>query len=391
MEDMTPKRPKLIFFVSVDWFFFSHFFQRAMAAKEAGYDVVLVSKFDQHEAVIRDAGIRTISLNFERRSLSPIDAVQMVAQVASIYRREQPAIIHHVAIKPILIGGLASLFARRCSIVNAIVGMGYVFTGDSLKARLIRPVVRLGFKFLLNPAASKVVFENRDDLREFVEAGAVRPEDAVLIRGAGVEPAHYQLSADRAMPPVTIFVARLLWDKGLGEFMQALRILKQRGVQGRFLVVGDADADNPACVDSDTIDQWKNEGLAEFLGYRSDVAALLAQSDIACLPSHREGLPKALLEAMATGLPCITTDTPGCREVVRHMDNGLLVPSRAPSELAGALELLLGDSGLRRQMGARGRQRVEEEFCTRIIVRQTLELYAALHSAAENAFAHQRR
>ncbi|MFK0335210.1 glycosyltransferase family 4 protein [Rhizobium sp. NPDC090275] len=380
---MTGCAPKLLFFVSVDWFFCSHFLQRAVAAKEAGYDVTLISKFERHRDIVEAAGIRTIPIQIERRSLNPFAALRAVVAVAKIYRRERPDIAHHVAIKPILIGGLASVFARPGSIVNAIVGMGYIFTGNSLVSRLVRPLVRLGFRFFLNPADSRVVFENNDDLTDFVAARAVRKKDAILIRGAGVEPNQYWLADDRRLPPVTIFVARLLWDKGVGELIDAIRLLKQRGVAGRFVFVGDADPGNPACIDAKTLEEWKGEGLAEFLGYRSDIPTLLSQSHIACLPSHREGLPKSLLEAMAAGLPCVTTDTPGCREAVRDGDNGVLVPVRSPFHLANALERLILDEGLRAKMGTRGRERIEREFSTAIVVDETLKLYSEvchLHS-----------
>jgi glycosyltransferase involved in cell wall biosynthesis len=375
---MAARKPKLFFFVSVDWFFCSHFLHRAIAAKEAGYDVALISKFERHKATVEAAGIRVIPIELERRSLNPITTLQAVMAVAKIYRRERPDIVHHVAIKPILVGGLASVFAKPKSIVNAIVGMGYIFTGNSSVSRLVRPLVRLGFHLFLNPAGSKVVFENNDDLADFVKAGAVRKQDAVLIRGAGVDPAQYWLADDRTLPPATIFVARLLWDKGVGELIAAIRLLRQRGVPGRFILVGDADPGNPACIDPKTLAEWKKEGLAKFLGYRSDIPELLSQSHIACLPSHREGLPKSLLEAMAAGLPCVTTDTPGCREAVQDEDNGLLVPVRSPFHLANALERLILDEELRAKMGRRGKERIKQEFSTGIVVDETLRLYGEI-------------
>jgi len=380
---MILKKPKLLFFVSVDWFFCSHFLQRAIAARQAGYDVVLVSQFERHKDVVEAAGIRAIPIKLERRSINPLAALQAMIAVAKIYRRERPDIVHHVAIKPILIGGLASVFASPKSIVNAIVGMGYIFTSDSLISRSARPLIRLGFRLFLNPPGSKVVFENNDDLTDFVETGAVRKQDAVLIRGSGVEPDQYRLADDRHLPPTTIFVARLLWDKGVSDLIEAIRLLQQRGVAGRFIIVGDTDPGNPASIDTRTIAEWKKEGLAEFLGYRSDISTLLSQSHIACLPSHREGLPKSLLEAMAAGLPCVTTDTPGCREAVRDEDNGLLVPVRSPFHLANALERLILDEEVREKMGRRGKERIQQEFSTEIVVNQTLELYAEvcpLHS-----------
>lgn len=372
---MTQTRTKLLFFIAVDWFFCSHFLSRAKAAREAGYDVVVLTHVGSHGRQIEAAGLRLIPLQMSRRSMNPIAAVQTLLRIVRIYRREQPELVHQVALKPILLGSIAARLASVPHQVNAVVGAGYFFTSQRLLIRIMRPILRLALRLLLNPRGSRVVFENIDDLKVCVRARQVRQEDAVLIRGAGVEPERYYEGARIGTDPCVVLVARLLWDKGIGEFVKAANILLARGILARFVIVGDRDLDNRACIDSDTLEKWRKDGAVELWGLRRDIPEVLAQASIACLPSYREGLPKFLLEAMAASLPCVATDVPGCREVVRDGDNGLLVPIYNVQALADALEKLLLDPNLCRQMGRRGRQRLEQEFSSSLIIKKTMMLY----------------
>lgn len=372
---MSQSRPKLIFFVTVDWFFCSHFLARAVAAREAGYEVLILTNVDRHGDVIRNAGLRLEDLAISRRSVSPMGALQTLLHIVNVYRREQPDLIHHVALKPILLGGMAARVTGYRRVINAVVGGGYAFTSQRPFALMLRPLLTIGLKLLLNPRGSRVVFENGDDLNNFTEAGLVRREDPVLIRGAGVDPDQFQPHSGTHGLPVVVLVARLLWDKGIGEFVESVRTLRQRGVDAHFVIVGAPDFENRACIDSATLDAWREEGVVELWGFRSDIPRVLAEATIACLPSYREGLPKSLLEAMAAGLPCVTTDVPGCREAVRDGDNGLLVPAKDASALADALEHLLRNPEVARRMGQRGRERLEQEFSARHVNESTLALY----------------
>lgn len=370
----------LLYFVSVDNFFCSHFLARAKAAKDAGYNVLVLTKVISHGAQIEEAELRLIPLEIDRRSINPIAALRTLYQIICVYKNERPALVHHVALKPILLGSLAARLVKVPNVVNALVGGGYAFTSKNLLMRLVRPILQLAMRVLLNPPRSRVVFENVDDLKACVEARQVRQEDAILIRGAGVHEAQYQAGGPQGGIPIVVLGARLLWDKGIGEFVEASSILRDRGINARFAIVGGADPDNRANIDADTLATWKNDAVVEFWGYRNDMPDVLAQATIACLPSYREGLPKFLLDAMASSLPCVTTDAPGCREAVRDGDNGLLVPVKNVGALADALQKLLLDPKMCRRMGLRGRQRVEQEFASKLIVDQTLALYKAVLS-----------
>ena len=374
-EPSTETRPKLLFFVVVDHFFCSHFLDRALAAQRAGYDVTVLARETQFRPRIEASGIRLIHVDIDRRSLNPFVALLTVLQIFKVFRAVKPELIHQVGLKPILLGGLAYHFLKGPKLVNAVVGGGALFISQRFLLRMLRKTVEIAFPFLMNPKGSKVVFENRDDLAQFVGEGYVRPHDAVLIRGAGVDPDHYQQAVTSASPPLVLMSARVLWDKGVGEYVEAARLLLKEGVKARFAVVGGLDPGNRATVEAHILETWKSEGSVEFWGFRTDMPAVLAQASIACLPSYREGLPKALLEAMASGLPCVTTDVPGCREAVRDGDNGLIVPARDARALANALKTLILDPDLRARMGARGLQRVHQEFSSEFINRQTLDMY----------------
>ncbi len=371
----TQPSQKILFFISADWFFCSHFIERAMAAQREGFDVLVVTNVDKHRNKILDVNMRLIHIPMRRSSINPFAAVITLLRVMHVFHKEQPDLIHNVAIKPILIGSLAARLLGFSKVVNAVVGVGYAFTSMHLMPRIFRPILLISMRVLMNPSGSRVIFENRDDLLDFVHKGIVRQADSVLIRGAGVDPRKYKPALGLDGPPLVILAARLLWDKGISEFVSAAKSLKQRGFQVRFVIVGQRDIDNRACIDTATLEAWRNDGMVEFWGFREDIPQILSQASIACLPSYREGLPKFLLESMAASLPCVTTDVPGCREAVRNGDNGILVPVRNVIALADALETLLLNPTLGKNMGNRGRSRIESEFSQHVVINKTLSTY----------------
>jgi glycosyltransferase involved in cell wall biosynthesis len=361
-----------------DWFFCSHFLERAAAAREAGYEVIVLANDNGKSAPIRAAGLQFVPIPLKRRGLNPLNEIKTLRAIHAIYRRVRPDLTHHIGLKPVLLGALAARLAGIRAMVNAPIGMGFVFTSKSLMSQLLRPVVWLALRLFLNPRGSKVIFENSDDLRSLVEGRAVRAGDAVLIRGSGINVADYAHVAPSGGPVVVSLVSRMLWDKGVGEFVAAARKLRGENIPARFWLVGAADALNPAAIPETQLREWRDEGSVEWLGHRDDIPAILAQSQIACLPSYREGLPRSLLEAMAAGLPIVSTDVPGCREAVRPGENGLLVPARDSAALGAALRAMIEDPAMRRRFGDAGRLRAENEFASAIVVAQTLAVYAGL-------------
>jgi glycosyltransferase involved in cell wall biosynthesis len=291
-----------------------------------------------------------------------------------------------VAIKPILYGAIAARLAGVKHVVNAITGMGYIFSSRQLKARILRPFINTAFKILLNGKNSKLIMQNDDDRMTLIRSKIVDEGKTVLIRGAGVDMSEYSYSAEPTdRPPLIVLPARLLKDKGVVEFVAAAKMLKERGVSARFALVGDSDYQNHAAVAESDLKAWVETGIVEWWGRKDNMPEVLAGSHIVCLPSYREGLPKALLEAASCGRPVVTTDTVGCREVVVDGVNGFLVPLRSTNELADALENLIKDPDLRLQMGSRGREMVLEEFTIEKVVSETLAVYHGLIPSAEMA------
>ena len=371
---------KILYFITEDWFFCSHFRNRAEAAQEAGYAVSLLTHVGERESCVRKLGIALIPLKLLRRSLNPWRELRTFLAILRVYRQQRPQLVHHFALKPIIYGTLAARLARIPHCVNAPLGMGFVYSSPSLLARGLRPLLSLALRFLLNPPNSRVIFENSDDCRAAVQQGLVRAEQAVLMPGAGVELQRFRpRSAPWTGTPKIVLVSRMLWEKGIGTFVEAARRLRDQNWNAHFLVVGAPDEENPAAIPRAQLEAWDRAGLIEWLGHRTDVPEILSRAQIFCLPSaYGEGLPKAILEAMAAGLPVVTTDVPGCREAVQHGENGLLVPSRDPQALADALAKLLRDPARCQRMGQRGRWRAEREFSSARICTATLQLYEDL-------------
>jgi len=366
---------KLLFVVTEDWYFVSHRLPLAVAAQKAGFDVVVATRVGEYGETIRAAGIRLIPFNLSRRRGNPL---QEVAALVRLYRRERPEIVHHVALKPVLYGALASRLAGAPYVVNAVAGLGWLFTSSGLAAQTLRPVICRLLAWLLGAPHSRTIVQNPDDFGLLTKMGV--PEDRLrLIRGAGVDTEVFTPAFESPPEPVIVlFSARMLRDKGVGEFVEAARLLMQAGVKARFVLVGDPDPGNPASVPVAALRAWHGQNGVEWCGRRDNMPALFHTAHIACLPSYREGLPKVLLEAAACGLPIVTTDAPGCREIVRDGDNGFLVPVRDAQALAVALRRLIDNGALRAKMGRRAREIVLVEFSQERVIEETLAVYQEL-------------
>jgi glycosyltransferase involved in cell wall biosynthesis len=367
--------PKLLFFITEDWYFCSHRLPLARAAIKAGFEVVLLTNVQAHGDMIRSEGIRVIPLALQRRSMNPLRELKTILHVVGVYRAERPDIVHHVAMKPVLYGSVAAFVVSMHRVVNALAGMGYLFISESLMTRALRACIKRLYSFFLNRNESRIILQNPDDARMFVKYGMAEEARICLIRGSGVNVSIFAPTPELPQPVTVVLPARMLLDKGVVEFVAAARILIKQGCVARFILVGNLDPENPAAIAEEQLHLWQQEQNVEWWGHRSDMPAVLEQAHIVCLPSYREGVPKALLEAAACGRPIVATDVPGCREIVREGVNGLLVPARNALALAEALRTLIDDKELREQMGAKGREIVLNDFSEQKIVAETLAVY----------------
>jgi glycosyltransferase involved in cell wall biosynthesis len=356
----------------------SHRIPWLLSARDAGFDVHVTTLTAGDGSRIEDVGFPYHSISEQRRSNNPLHELQLIARLCALYRRLQPDLIHHITLRSILYGGVASLFLRSPQIVNGVTGLGYLFSSQDAKIRMLCKAVLWALR-LLRQENHVFLFQNPDDRSLFQKHRIVDPSSSFLIKGSGVDTEKFTPRSEPSGPPVVLFPARMLWHKGVQAFVDAARQLKAEGVDVRFVMVGNTDSDNPAGVSEEKLEEWGDKGIIEWWGYQEDMPGVFARSHIVCLPSaYREGVPKVLIEAASCGRPIVTTDMPGCREIVHDEENGYLVPPRDGRAVARAVRRLLADPNLRRKMGRRGRERVEAEFSVEQVVQSTVEVYNQL-------------
>jgi glycosyltransferase involved in cell wall biosynthesis len=370
--------PKILFLVTEDWYFRLHWMGLAQAARDAGFEVLLAMRVQEHGQEISRQGFKLFPINLLRKSVNPIREVLAVVELARLYRAEKPDLVYHVAVKPILYGSIAARLAGVPSVINVFAGLGYTYTSEEFRAKLLRLFLKFGLNAVCKSSASIAVFQNEEDQAQLVRDHVVRQSCTRVIRGTGVDTERFRPMLNEGGEPIILLACRMLWDKGVGEFVEAARLLKRQKPGVRFVLVGRCDDDNPASIQPEQLHRWQEEGTIEWWGHRSDMPAVLGNAAVVVLPSYREGLPVSLLEAAACGKPIVATDVPGCREVVRHRINGLLVPPRNANALADAIVALLENPELRNELGRRGRDIVVKEFSSTMVTQQTLALYGEL-------------
>jgi glycosyltransferase involved in cell wall biosynthesis len=377
------KQLKLLYLVTEDWYFCSHRLALGRAAAAAGYEVTVATRIQNHGRDIRDAGLQLVGLPWERRTANAWNELNALFSLYKLYRNHRPDLVHHVALKPVLYGSLVARLTNTRRIINAVAGFGYSFVADDAKAAMARRVLKSSFKHMSNRPGARVLVQNPDDERVLVENDLVDPGHVTVIPGSGVDVDRFSPSPEGepvGTPRVTL-VSRMLWSKGVAEFVEAARLLKEKGVELEAVLVGDPDPDNPQSIPEKTLRQWHEEGAVVWWGHEADIPTVWARSNVAVLPSHREGLPKTLLEAAACGRAMVATDVPGCREIVSHGRTGLLVPAKDPPALARAVEQLISNPRMRKDMGDAARAEAVEKFSESIVIERVLALYRSMLEA----------
>jgi glycosyltransferase involved in cell wall biosynthesis len=368
-------------FANTEWYLYNFRLPLIRALLERGVEVVALSPPGPYGARLEREGCRWVPLPMDRRSINPLKEALLLWHVAGVYRRERPDLAHHFTIKCVVYGTIAAHVAQVRGIVNAVTGLGHVFTAPGLRNALLRGMVGRLLWACFRGSAARLIVQNPDDRDALLRAGIVSPKFVRLIRGSGANVERFApANHGRVAGPLRILLAtRLLWDKGLAEFVEASRILRREGHAVEFLVAGRPDPGNPASVPQEVIDGWHREGVIRSLGHVEAMADLLREVDIVALPSsYGEGVPKSLIEAASAGLPIIATDIPGCREIVQHEVNGLLIPKRDAPALARAILRMKESPEERKRMGAAGREKVLAEFDERLVVERTLDVYREL-------------
>ena len=371
---------KILLFANTDWYLYNFRLSLAKAIQGAAIDIVLISPPGEYSERLISEGFRWIPINMDRRSVNPLSQIFVIARLTQIYKKERPDLVHHFTLKCVLYGTIAARFAKVRNTVNAVAGLGYVFTNSGLLARSLRLPVKVLLRVLMKDNWNRLILQNRDDCNVFLEEKIIDRENIRIILSSGVDVERFSPKPrEQESKKLNVLLAtRMLWDKGIKEFVEAARILRSSGCSANFLLAGAPDQGNPSSVSEVLLTEWGEEGIVQYVGVVEDMATFLEQIDMVVLPSYREGVPRILLEAAATGLPLIATDVPGCREIVSHRVNGLLVPARDAKSLAHALKQLINDPVLRKAMGEEGRNRVIHEFDSRIVIEKTFAVYREL-------------
>ena len=377
----TRRRPKLLFLVTEDWYFCSHRLPVARAAREAGFEVVVATRVRGHGAAIREEGFGLRPLAWRRRSDGLLGAARAISAISRLYRDEQPDIVHHVALKPVLFGGIARrlAFARAAAapaMVDSVMGLGSGFSDATTAAKLRRPPLALALRLVAGGSRGWIVVQNPEDRAALAGLG-IDARRIALIRGSGVDTRHFVPLPEPGGDTVAVaLVSRMLRDKGVLDAAAAIRKLRARGCAVELLLAGPTDPDNANSLTPEALRSLAAEPGIEWLGPVADVRAVWRRAAIAVLPStYGEGVPKTLLEAAACGRPLVAADVPGCREVVRPGTTGVLVPPHDVDGLAAAIASLAGDPALRAMLGRAGRELIEQRFADEIVARETLALY----------------
>ncbi|HZL30462.1 MAG TPA: glycosyltransferase family 4 protein [Pseudolabrys sp.] len=366
----------MVYLATQDWYFLSHRLPMARAAQRAGYDVHVITHIDKGKAAIEAEGFSLHSVRWRRGSINLFAFFSNIRAVRRLYKSIAPDIVHHVALQPTIVGSLAAIgipFIR----LNALAGLGYAFTSSTLKARLVRSILRGLLHYVLGHPNATVLVQNPDDRSAMRNLG-IAAERIYVISGSGVETDVLKPLPEPAGTVTAAFVGRLLDDKGVRILVQAHEILADRGQPIRLLIAGDIDPVNPASIPAEEVAAWAGRPGIEVLGHVADIRDVWGAAHIAVLPSRREGLPKSLLEAAACGRPIVATDVPGCREIARRGLNALLVPPDDAAALADAIGQLATNASLRARYGAASRRLVEDEFSANIIGLQIVDLYNRL-------------
>lgn len=371
--------PKIFLAANTDWYLYNFRISLAEFLRSQGMEVVFVCPRGRFISDVQAKGYRWIQWEVGRNTITPLGEIVSFFKLLRIYWREKPLIVHHHTIKCVLYGTLAARLTRVRGIVNSITGMGYIFSSTDRRATMLRPFVKLFYRWVLRQRNVRVIFENKTDLEIFISQQLTGRGQVTLISGVGVDTNKFLPTPEPADPIVILMASRMLWDKGVGIFVEAMRILNKRH-RFRAVLAGEPDSGNPSHIEPHVLENWQKEGLVEWWGWQADMPGTYSKSHIVAFPTmYGEGVPTVLLEALACGRAVVATDVPGCRDVITHGVNGLLIPARSAEALAEALEILILDKDMRSRMGGIGREIAVKQFSISKVNRETLAVYNLLY------------
>ncbi len=335
-----PDRLKIALVANTTWNIYNFRLNLIKALVRRGYEVIVIAPVDEYIHYLNSLeGVTHLTLEgLYRKNLNPIEDFKLLLKLKRIYRAVKPDLVIHYTIKPNIYGSLAARW-QRCKSIGVVTGLGYTFLHPGLIQHITKTLYRFAFRF-----TERVLFENGEDKQLFLDLGLVKSEQATHVAGCGVDVQYYAPRPRTYQGPrrVFTFIGRLLYDKGIVEFVAAAENIKKQFPDAEFWVIGEIDEGNPSFIKKNKLVEWIENKTIRYLGVTNHIRDYFEHTDCVVLPSYREGLSKVLLESLAMGKPIITTDTPGCRETVKHGENGFLVPTKDADALALAMETFLG-------------------------------------------------
>lgn len=352
----------------------------AHKAQEKGYDLTIGLITTDQNAAHKNCDIPVYLLQKKSTKIGILSTLKFIADIQSLIRTQRPDIIHVVTLKYSFMTGIAALPFAKIRKIFTLAGLGYLFRSDAQKSKILCSILSPFFKMVFHRPHTHLIFQNRDDQNLLIDNGFVKQQKTSLIKGSGVYLDRFHPGNQKhENPPIVLMPTRLVHDKGISVFIEAARILKQRGIDARFRIAGGETRHNPRSITKEEMQDMIKDGSVEWLGRVNDLPQRLASAALIVYPSHYgEGIPRVLLESCAAGKAIITTDHPGCREAVDHEENGLLVPVKNSQATADAIETLLADPNRIQSMQVKSRQKAEKEFDIHLIAEKTISLYETM-------------
>ena len=368
---------RLLYLVNSSSYFLSHRREIAIAARKSGFEIHVASPSDSEASNLEDYGFIHHSIPISRTSMNIYSELRLIFKIVKVMREVKPDISHLITIKPVVYGGIISKFIKMSGVISAIPGLGYTFINQDITTKILRTIISFLYRLSFSRESLSVIFQNEDDRRKLIKLTKIDASKTVLIKGSGVDLDRFSMKPFPQGKPMVTMISRIQKDKGVLEFVEAAKILREKGNKAQFQLAGDHDTNYPSSISEKEINLWREEGIIDLLGYRKDINFLLENSHLVILPSYREGLPKVLLEAAASGRPVITSNVPGCRDAIKENITGILVPVNDPKALANKIEFLLDNRDLLKKMGKAARMLAEKEFSIEKVVNKHLDQYKA--------------
>ncbi|MCD8138952.1 MAG: glycosyltransferase family 4 protein [Planctomycetaceae bacterium] len=367
------QEPTIVFVCASSSAFVAHHLPlAAKAAERCQAHAVLTIDDERHLAIIRRKNITVHAIPIRRKTRNPLRVLNEVRTLRRILNEINPDVIDAINLKSVLVAALANA-GRTARLIGTVTGLGYLFTGESVAKLILSRVTLAGLRMALARQDHCLIHSNRDDLEVFLRARVTDPHHMHTVPVPGIDTMHFRFTHEPDCAFRIVLPSRMLWDKGVGEFVEAAAMVRDYAPKATFILAGEPDPGNPSSIPIETLRAWADEGLVTWNGRCDDMPSLFASCHAVCLPSYyREGFPRVLAEAMACGRPIVTTNVPGCRNAVGDANTGILVPPRDATALAEAIYRLYGDASLRMEMGKNGRLKAERELSESFITRTML-------------------